>query len=176
MLGKNNKIVIIDFGFVVKTSGERDDGLSRITCGTPGYMSPEILLKQPYKPIEADLFALGVLLFILVTALPPFSLASMERDDLYKLIAKDRSDMFWKFWTGQMRKKYPNYEFDPDFKDLITNMFQMNASVRLCMADVIGHPWNSSEDIATSEELTEELGRRLEVKAENRRVREEQAR
>lgn len=89
MFGSQNKIVIIDFGFVCDLQGIGDlkgSGFHQRKCGTPGYMAPEIHLGKRYRAVDADLFALGVILFILVTGLPPFSLAS-EMDPDYRFIA-----------------------------------------------------------------------------------------
>lgn len=41
--------------------------------GSFPYVSPEILLKRPYDPIKADIYAFGVLLFIMLTAKCPWS-------------------------------------------------------------------------------------------------------
>merc|ERR1711976_552168 len=58
----------IDFGFSVKGNGS----LLNTYCGTPCYMSPEILMKKPYDAIYADIWAMGVLLFRMVTGETPF--------------------------------------------------------------------------------------------------------
>lgn len=59
---------LIDFGFSVKGVGE----LLSSYCGTPCYMSPEILMKKPYNGIFADIWAMGVLLYRMVSGEQPF--------------------------------------------------------------------------------------------------------
>lgn len=58
---------IIDFGFSAPTN-------TKLTtyCGTPPFMSPEITKKTPYGGAEADVWALGVMLYLLVVGTLPF--------------------------------------------------------------------------------------------------------
>lgn len=55
---------VIDFGF--STEIKNKDDFLNVALGTPLYMAPEVH-ERNYKGIEADLFSLGVLLFVLVT-------------------------------------------------------------------------------------------------------------
>ncbi len=41
-------------------------------CGTPTYMSPELIMKNAHNPQKADLWALGVLIFTVLQGRPPF--------------------------------------------------------------------------------------------------------
>ena len=41
-------------------------------CGTPSYMAPEIVLKKEYYGCPADIWALGVLLYVLLCGVFPF--------------------------------------------------------------------------------------------------------
>lgn len=40
--------------------------------GTRNYMAPEVLEKRPYRGTCVDIFAAGVILFIMVTGTMPF--------------------------------------------------------------------------------------------------------
>ena len=53
---------IVDFGFASETFT-----LQKMYCGTPSYMSPEILKKIPYDGKSADIWSLGVVLFKMLT-------------------------------------------------------------------------------------------------------------
>ena len=91
----SDDIKIIDFGFAVELEGREKDGYCRSLIGTTSYMAPEILNRQPYQGHVVDLFALGVILFILYAQHPPFTQASTS-DSFYKLLATNRADVFWK--------------------------------------------------------------------------------
>ena len=69
IVNDHNIVKIIDLGFSIQFVP--DVGL-RIFCGTPHYMAPEIVLKCPYNGFKADIWALGVLLFRMLTAQFPF--------------------------------------------------------------------------------------------------------
>lgn len=58
-------------------------------------MAPEILDRVPYQGNVVDLFALGVILFIMKSGGPPFNEAS-ENDRYYNLLSTNRPDLFWK--------------------------------------------------------------------------------
>lgn len=67
LIDDDGKVKIIDFGFSANTS-------NKLTtfCGTPPFMSPQITKKISYDGGAADVWALGVLLYLLVTGNLPF--------------------------------------------------------------------------------------------------------
>lgn len=93
----------------------------------------------------------------MLTQHPPFQMAKAE-DVYYKLLATNRADLFWKAHSSRKQAGF----FSDEFKDLITSMLQLHPHQRLCMADVIGHPWLSGE-VATAEQVRQEFARRQEV-------------
>jgi serine/threonine protein kinase len=157
LLDKNYDIKIVDFGFACPLEGRDGSGFNRSVIGTPGYMAPEILEKQPYQGQVVDLFACGVILFIMLTQHPPFQMANCD-DMYYKLLATNRSDLFWKAHSNRKAAGF----FSDEFKDLITCMLQLHPHQRLCMADIIGHPWMQGE-FASEEEIMLEFTKRAEV-------------
>lgn len=60
-------VKIIDFGFATVSK----DPL-KVFCGTPSYMAPEIVAKQSYFGSAADLWAVGIVMFVLLTGNLPF--------------------------------------------------------------------------------------------------------
>ena len=61
-------VKLIDFGF----SGITGEKKLKIFCGTPSYMSPEIVRKSEYEGKPVDMWALGVLLYVMLTGAFPF--------------------------------------------------------------------------------------------------------
>jgi serine kinase len=68
LLDSSNNIKLCDFGFAKDSSSK----LSETYCGSKAYAAPEILLGQPYDPKKADVWAIGVVLFIFLTGHMPF--------------------------------------------------------------------------------------------------------
>ena len=83
IVDKQNQVKIIDFGFSTLTeAGER----MKIFCGTPSYMAPEIVQRKEFLGAAADLWALGVLLYALLSGTFPFR--GLTDKELYAKIAK----------------------------------------------------------------------------------------
>lgn len=61
--------IILDFGF---SNYQKNDQLLSTWCGSPPYAAPELLLAQEYDGRLSDVWSLGVILYILVTAGFPF--------------------------------------------------------------------------------------------------------
>lgn len=68
MLTSENKVKIIDFGFSVKIPKDKTLG---VFCGTPSYMAPELASKRDYYGHLADIWALGILLYVLLVGAFP---------------------------------------------------------------------------------------------------------
>ena len=118
LLDKLYDIKIVDFGFACPLEGRDGTGTSKSVIGTPGYMAPEILAREPYLGRVGDLFALGVILFILYAGHPPYFSLANDQDKLYNLIMTHRSDLFWKAHSSRK----PEGFFSEEFKELITCM------------------------------------------------------
>jgi tRNA A-37 threonylcarbamoyl transferase component Bud32 len=69
ILVHKDSLKLIDFGFAIKN---QDDDLLKVFCGTPSYMSPEILQKKPYKGKPCDMWALGICVFRIIFGEFPF--------------------------------------------------------------------------------------------------------
>lgn len=70
LLDKEKNIKLADFGFVKELCSA--DDLSQTYCGSKSYAAPEILMGRPYDPKKADVWAVGVILYIFVTGKMPF--------------------------------------------------------------------------------------------------------
>ncbi len=81
-------IVITDFGFAIYQ--KPGDALLTDYPGSPAYAAPELMTGKPYDGRLVDIWAIGVLLYILLTGEYPFW--SEDRGDMYNQITKDMLD------------------------------------------------------------------------------------
>ena len=81
LVTKNDTVKIIDFGFAVKSD---KNTFSKFFCGTPSYMSPEIVSKKKYVAQYSEIWSLGVLLFAMLYGRFPFK--GKNEEDLFMKI------------------------------------------------------------------------------------------
>ena len=86
----SSRQITADFGLATTSSGWLDT-----MCGTKGYIAPEILAKNPYKGPSADIWSMGVVLFIMLTGFPPFQIAE-KGDWWFDRISNSQYKHFWK--------------------------------------------------------------------------------
>ncbi|CAI2387511.1 unnamed protein product [Moneuplotes crassus] len=79
------KITLIDFGFSITSGHEKK---LKIFCGTPSYMSPEIIAKRDYLGPPVDIWAFGILCYVMLCGKFPFR--GYNERDLYKKISYGR--------------------------------------------------------------------------------------
>lgn len=77
-------VKLIDFGFSVLTTTQNQR--LKVFCGTPSYMAPEITRKMDYEGKPVDIWALGVLLYVMLTGTFPFR--GVSEQDLYQRIQR----------------------------------------------------------------------------------------
>lgn len=68
---RHEHIKIIDFGFAMQVASKETK--LRAFCGTPSYMAPEIIRGDGYSGFAVDVWALGVVLFALLSGTLPFT-------------------------------------------------------------------------------------------------------
>lgn len=82
-------VKLMDFGFarfdMVKKNGQMKT--STTFCGTPAYVSPEILKGIPYQPDRSDVWSIGIVLYKMIFGVLPFT-----NKDLNKLIVVSITD------------------------------------------------------------------------------------
>lgn len=71
LLDKHFNLKIADFGYSRYLSGNAEDIL-KSHPGTDIYMAPEVHEKKAYSGVQIDLFACGIILFMLKSKTPPF--------------------------------------------------------------------------------------------------------
>jgi serine/threonine protein kinase len=143
MLDADYNLKIADFGF------SSSQALNETKRGTDGYMAPEIYKGIEYSGQCVDLFATGIILFIMVSQHPPFNAAS-AKDPHYKLLSTNRHDVFWKIHTK--RKPGGIDFFSESFRDLVSAMLSYNPHERPSLAEIKSHEWYNGP-IPTYEEI-----------------------
>jgi serine/threonine-protein kinase Chk1 len=113
LLNSDFIIKIADFGFATKLEGPNGDGFLKDKLGTSGYMSPEIYTLK-YRGDQSDIFAAGVVLFIMLSAHPPFQTATIM-DPFFRNMRDKKQTMFWNLHN---RRKPPNF-YSPNFRSII---------------------------------------------------------
>lgn len=93
LLDKNLNLKIVEFGFSIPLTGRDGTSKLRTNLGTNGHKAPEILRGLRYSGAAVDIFASGVMLFIMHTGFPPFKDASLG-DELYSIIASRNAKDF----------------------------------------------------------------------------------
>ena len=86
---------ICDFSFAKSYNEGGAVGVFYSQTGTVRYMAPEIIEGRAYKGNTTDIFALGVILFIIVTGVMPFYNKASKDDPLYSLIEKNEEKLYW---------------------------------------------------------------------------------
>lgn len=126
LLDSNYNIKICDFGFVKE---DHTRSLSKTYCGSKSYAAPEILKGEPYDPRKADIWAIGVILYIFVTGKMPFD----ESKGNHGVLEEHRKLNF----PWQKFKKNVSEEC----RGLILWLFQYSYAERPDIYDVLGYSW-----------------------------------
>ena len=120
MLTETGQVKIIDFGLAVQLSDLTEE--RETLCGTPNYISPEVILNKPYG-LQADLWSLGCIMYAMMTGKPPFECATVQ-DTLVRI----KSGRF-----------VIPADFSEEAADLINKLLTQDPSVRTTVADVLNH-------------------------------------
>ena len=122
--------------------GRDGSNVLKTKLGTPGYMAPEIA-KREYDGRKVDIFAAGVILFIMYVGAPPFESTELN-DPYFKCLTSKRYEVFWK---AHSRKRPKNF-FSNEFKDLFVSMIAADPAERIPIEKIANHPW-CKQDICT---------------------------
>ncbi|XP_039546995.1 serine/threonine-protein kinase DCLK2 isoform X3 [Pimephales promelas] len=116
-------------------------------CGTPTYVAPEIIAESGYG-LKVDIWAAGVITYILLCGFPPFRSENNLQDDLFDQILVGRLEFPSPFWDNITHSA----------KELIGHMLQVNVEARYTAEDVLSHPW-----VTVNEEGAMENNMKMEV-------------
>jgi len=145
---ENEIIKIADFGFS-KNFGEEK---LMTSCGSPGYVAPEVLTCESYDK-SVDMWSIGVILYILLCGYPPF-------------YADNAPALFKKIMDVQYDFDDPSWDdVSEDAKNLIKALLVKEPKSRLTAPQVLDHPWVKGDTASGKMIQTQKL---KEYQAENK--------
>lgn len=125
---------LTDFGLAKFLS---DDKKALTFCGTPEYLSPEVILGKGHNR-NTDWWSLGILIYEMIFGIPPFY--CQKQDDMFKKIV--RENFVFK----------PGVQVTDECKDLITRLLDKNMNSRLGSKqdslEILSHPWFRDIDVS----------------------------
>ncbi|XP_058146575.1 serine/threonine-protein kinase DCLK3 [Dasypus novemcinctus] len=99
-------------------------------CGTPTYVAPEILSEKGYG-LEVDMWAAGVILYILLCGFPPFRSPERDQDELFSIIQLGHFEFLAPYWDN----------ISDAAKDLVSRLLVVDPKKRYTAHQVLQHPW-----------------------------------
>lgn len=130
LLSRKFNVKLADFGFArfcVDHEGRRV--LSETYCGSAAYAAPEVVSGTPYNPKLADVWSLGIILFIMLNASMPFD------DSNLKKLLKDQMSRNWMF-RSRVRETVSALA-----KSIVKHILEPDITLRLTLERVLGHEW-----------------------------------
>jgi cGMP-dependent protein kinase len=139
LLDDKGYLKVVDFGFAKRIpyyKGKLRQDKTFTLCGTPEYLSPELVLSKGHDR-GVDYWALGILIFELLTGGTPFADPSQQK-------------IFEKIIHSGRHLKFPR-GFDSSAQDLIKKLLNPNPQLRLGhlrggVKDIISHKWFAALD------------------------------
>ncbi|CAK4665161.1 hypothetical protein LEN26_003719 [Aphanomyces euteiches] len=128
LLDEHNNAKVCDFGLAASIPSLRTEGV-----GKAFYMAPEVVAQLTYDPAKADVWSLGIMLFIMLSGIPLVEMASQADSRFRILKAKGlrRLVQMWKMTSA----------FEPLALELLERMLDPNAETRITLDQVLAHPY-----------------------------------
>jgi len=135
---EDSDLLIADFG-LSRIIDEESFHVLTTTCGTPGYMAPEIFQKSGHgKPV--DIWAIGVITYFLLCGYTPFDRDSSV-EEMQAIMTGDYSFEPPEYWEDVSDKA----------KDFIKGCLTVDPAKRLTAKQALAHPWLSKEEPVKAE-------------------------
>ncbi|KAM9838156.1 serine/threonine-protein kinase DCLK3 [Aulostomus maculatus] len=99
-------------------------------CGTPTYVAPEILSETGYG-VEVDVWALGVILYILLCGFPPFRSRDRDQEELFQIIKQGQLHFLPPYWDT----------ISEEARSLVRALLQPDPTVRMTAEQTLLNPW-----------------------------------
>ncbi|XP_062420263.1 serine/threonine-protein kinase DCLK2 isoform X3 [Pungitius pungitius] len=155
---KPENLLVFEYPDGTKSLKLGDFGLATVVegplytvCGTPTYVAPEIISESGYG-LKVDIWAAGVITYILLCGFPPFRSENNLQEDLFEQILLGRLDFPSPYWDN----------ITDSAKELIGKMLQVNAEARYTAQDILHHPW-VTDDAAVENNMKMEVTGKLKT-------------
>ncbi|ETV98387.1 CAMK/CAMKL protein kinase [Aphanomyces invadans] len=139
LLDAKNNCYVCDFGLATSATMPCDE-----TVGKHFYMAPEVVQGCHYDPAQADVWSLGIMLFMLVTG-SPMCMKATPRDSRFAYFTKHGLAKLVASW---------NIKVDPQVIDLLENMLRVNPSDRFTMQQVVSHMYVGGVRVASPKSVS----------------------
>ena len=169
LLDDNFQVMLIDFGFAeewrFKKADILDDWGKAKIMGTKGYISPEQFYNDGKDPIwlkKCDIFALGVVLFILLKGVRPFESPTKD-DEYYQYLMLKKNNYFWKMHQSK-RRDFSNMAFSilsHEVKSLVWDMLNPDPNKRPDISEIKEYPWFWKKELLSDEEIRKLMSERV---------------
>ncbi|CAI2373864.1 unnamed protein product [Moneuplotes crassus] len=169
LLDDNFQAMLIDFGFSeecrLKVGDKLDDCERANIRGTKGYISPEQLYADGNDLIcfkKCDIFALGVVLFILLKGVRPFESPTRD-DEKYQYLILKKNSYFWKMHQMK-RREFSNKVYSilsHEVKSLVCDLLNPDPNKRPDISEIKEHPWFAKKEVLSDEEIKKLMSDRI---------------
>ncbi|KAH0568660.1 testis-specific serine/threonine-protein kinase 3 isoform X1 [Cotesia glomerata] len=130
LLSRKFNVKLADFGFARYCVDEENKRvLSYTYCGSAAYAAPEVVSGTPYNPKLADVWSLGIILYIMLNGTMPF------KDDNIKKLLKDQMGKNWVFRSRVLKT------LSPLAVNIVKRILEPDVTVRLTLDRVLAHEW-----------------------------------
>lgn len=158
LVHEDTDCLVIDLGMCLRVPFAADDGsvtdvsegmlrrlmTSQGQCGKPNYIAPEVLQnEEPFDGFGIDVWASGIILFIMLVGIPPFEWAHDE-DPRFKMITRGNLAGMLAQW---------NRPISHDAAELLQNMLRKDPRDRLSLMEVMDHKWVVDEHVTAPRPL-----------------------
>lgn len=134
------EVKVADFGLAKILGGEGQ--MMFTTCGTPGYVAPEVLKNKGYDR-QVDVWSVGVITYILLCGFPPFYEENTAL--LFEQIMRGQYDFPEPYWDSISAQVCQCSFFCASFfqkaKDLIQHLLVVDPKKRYTTQQALQHPW-----------------------------------
>ena len=118
------------------------------SVGTVQYRAPELILNECKKPMRADIYSAGIILFILKFGhLPYDENAAVQGYDLFDLLFSDPEG----FWEAHAKIRGAPLDVDEDFKELFMSMVRLEPEKRASIPQIKKSKWYNKPKYSNKE-------------------------